>query len=56
LLLLSGDLKKAEYDRREMLRLARKKETKRAVAFLKPHILDAKRNLLLAIERQRAND
>jgi DNA-binding GntR family transcriptional regulator len=53
-LLLTDGLGDAERDHREILRLCALRDGEHAVAFLKQHILNAGRNLLVALRQHRA--
>jgi DNA-binding GntR family transcriptional regulator len=53
LLILTGALADAEQEHREILRLCKARDAKLAVLTLRRHILDAGRNLLIAIKHSR---
>jgi DNA-binding GntR family transcriptional regulator len=55
-LLLTGAIADAEKEHREILRLCAARDTKRAIPYLRKHILDAGKNLLIAIKRSRSRD
>jgi DNA-binding GntR family transcriptional regulator len=54
LLILTGALADAEQEHRDILRLCKARDAGRAVPSLRRHILDAGRNLLIAIKRSRS--
>lgn len=53
-LLLTGNLDEAERDHREILRLCALRQADQAAAFLKEHILNTSRSLLIALRSHRA--
>jgi DNA-binding GntR family transcriptional regulator len=55
-LLLTHSLDEAEKDHREILRLCTLRDAERAVLYLREHILNAGRNLLVALGTSRAAD
>jgi DNA-binding GntR family transcriptional regulator len=55
-MLLTRAVEKAERDHRELLRLCKLRDVDRAVPYLKEHILDAGRSLILALRKHRAGD
>jgi DNA-binding GntR family transcriptional regulator len=55
-LLLTGAIADAEKEHREILRLCAARDAKRAIPYLRKHILDAGKNLLIAIKRSRSTD
>jgi DNA-binding GntR family transcriptional regulator len=52
-LLLTHAIDRAEKDHREILRLCKARDAARAVSYLREHIMDAKRTLLLALKKNR---
>jgi DNA-binding GntR family transcriptional regulator len=55
-LLLTGAITDAEKEHREILRLCTARDAKRAIPYLRKHILDAGKNLLIAIKQSRSTD